>query len=335
MFTIDPSTRMTWFQPASLEPLYRFELIGLLISLAIYNGVTLPVTFPNALYRRLLGLKVCSIKHIEDGWGDLVKGFKTMLEWNDGDVRDVFMRTYEFSFNAHGQVYNVNMETVGREEPWSPRTTAETKSRREEEKEDAQTMANSSIKSDGIASAGTPEPKPVSPRLVSNKTRARYIDDYIYWLTDKSIKPQYEAFARGFNVCLDSKAMSLLNPSLLQNIVEGSQEIDIRALERVAKYEDGYTSKHPLIRGFWKIASKYSATKKRQLLEFVTASDRVPVSGMEGITFYITRNGGDSERVPTAMTCFGKLLVPEYASVEKLEQKMNVALANSQGFGSI
>ena len=40
MFTVDETTRMTWFQPGSLEPLYMFEAIGILMSLAVYNAVT-------------------------------------------------------------------------------------------------------------------------------------------------------------------------------------------------------------------------------------------------------------------------------------------------------
>jgi len=64
---------MSWFQPGSLEPLYKFELLGLLTSLAVYNGLTLPFTFPRALYRKLLNLPVISLVHIEDGWPELTK----------------------------------------------------------------------------------------------------------------------------------------------------------------------------------------------------------------------------------------------------------------------
>lgn len=40
------------------------------------------------------------------------------------------------------------------------------------------------------------------------------------------------------------------------------------------------------------------------------------------------------QRIPTSMTCFGKLLLPEYSSFEKLKRKLEIALENSQGFGS-
>jgi ubiquitin-protein ligase E3 A len=36
--------------------------------------------------------------------------------------------------------------------------------------------------------------------------------------------------------------------------------------------------------------------QKRKLLLFVTASDRVPVGGLKELTFYVQRNGPDSDR---------------------------------------
>ena len=42
MFDVDSSTHMTWFQPGTVEQLYKFEVIGILTSLAVYNAVTLP-----------------------------------------------------------------------------------------------------------------------------------------------------------------------------------------------------------------------------------------------------------------------------------------------------
>lgn len=34
------------------------------------------------------------------------------------------------------------------------------------------------------------------------------------------------------------------------------------------------------------------------------------------------------------MTCFGKLLLPDYSSFEKLKAKLGIALENCKGFGS-
>ena len=68
-------------------------------------------------------------------------------------------------------------------------------------------------------------------------------------------------------------------------------------------------------------------------LEFVTASDRVPVNGIKSIQFIIQRNGSGDERLPTSMTCFGRLLLPQYSSRAVLEEKLTKAIENSAGFG--
>lgn len=47
----------------------------------------------------------------------------------------------------------------------------------------------------------------------------------------------------------------------------------------------------------------------------------------------VQRNGADSERLPTALTCFSRLLLPEYASEAKLRKLLLLAIENATGFG--
>ena len=334
LFTTDNRTRMSWFQPCSLEPLHKFELLGLLTSLAIYNGLTLPITFPLTLYRKLLGMPVRSLDHIRDGWPELAKGLTGLLTWADGNVEDVFMRSYVFSAEALGSTLFVDMERIGRDDAWPPvktdkgkRNTRSTSFEAEQGISDASTANDqargspgSSINgSDGWITLERPaisvddllDPKGGStsgessypilrPRtnsvtsqasMVTNENREQYVMDYIFWLTDKSVRPQYEAFERGFFVCLDRKALSIFTPDALQSVVEGIQEIDVDALEQTARYENGYHADHRIIKEFWHVVRQFSPEKVRQLLEFVTASDRIPVNGIRSILFVIQRNG--------------------------------------------
>jgi hypothetical protein len=74
---------------------------------------------------------------------------------------------------------------------------------------------------------------------------------------------------------------------------------------------------------------------KQKLLVFVTSSDRIPLNGLKSLTFVIQRNGPDSDRLPTALTCFGRLLLPEYSSEEKLKDRLTAAIENASGFGLV
>ncbi|EZF36488.1 ubiquitin-protein ligase E3A [Trichophyton mentagrophytes] len=369
MFTVDSRSGTYYFQPCSFEPLYKFELLGLLVSLAIYNGVTLPVDFPIALYRRLLGLKVKTTDHIRVGWPELAKGLDELLAWEDGDVGDIFMRTYEFSFNAFGTVITVDMERTDKNEPW-PAPERYTQWEKTKQKLNDQRVATRRLSNqnghDGSNSVsmlkeystdsrqhprdthvigilkGAPsrlprhqvstEPQPEAS-TVTNANRKQFVKDYIFWLTDKSVRPQYEAFQRGFFTCLDRTALSIFNPEALKTVLEGIQEIDLAELQRHARYEGGWDGNHPIVKGFWRVVLRYPLEKRRRLLEFVTASDRVPVNGIGSILFVIQRNGVGDSRLPTSLTCFGRLLLPEYTSTTVLEEKLERALNNARGFG--
>ena len=307
LFTTDTRTRMSWFQPGSLEPLYKFELLGLLTSLAVYNGLTLPFTFPLALYRNLLREPVTKLEHIEDGWPELTKGLSHLLVWNEGDVEDVFVRSYVFSADTPTGTRSFNMEQDFRGHAEHPEHTVWSSSA---------------------------QPDEIETSMVTNKNRHQFVEDYIRWLTHKSIAPWYKAFEKGFYTCLDRKAVSLFDPPSLKLLVEGSQEIDVDALEKTTTY-DGFTAEDPLIGDFWQIVRSFSPEQIRKLLEFVTASDRVPFDGISSIDFLIQRNGDDDARLPSSTTCFGRLLLPAYSSKEKLEERLCLAIENSQGFGTV
>ena len=305
-FTIDDRTRMAWFAPGSLVESWKFELMGLLVSLAVFNGLTLPVTFPKALYRKLLDWPVEDLSHIEDGWPSLASGLQSLLEWDEenGSVEDIFSRTYEFSVSTHGS--HVTRHMTSDDSSWPQ-------------------MGESEQATDELEEAP----------LVTAENRRAYVKDYVRYLTDVSVRPQFAAFERGFRACLVPKSLRLLNPSLLQSLVEGEQEIDIAELRRYTRYV-GWDASHHTVKDFWSIVKRYDENMKRRLLEFVTASDRLPVGGMQNLQFVVQKNGeeeGEGGHLPTAYTCYGTLLLPEYRDKEVLKKWLTMALENAQGFG--
>lgn len=314
-FTVDERTRMAWFVPGSIVEVWKFELAGLLVSLAVYNGLTLPITFPRALYRKLMGERVEELYHIADGWPELANGLITLLEWNekDGLVEDIFARTYEFSVPGIGG--NVTRRMGEGRQTWP------------------QGLNEATHKVDLPIDADTMDGEEAP--LVTNDNRDQYVVDYIRYLTDVSIRPQYEAFKRGFFSCLAPQSTMLLNSPILQSIVEGVQEIDISELRRYTRYV-GWDASHRTVKDFWSIVKRFDDRMKRKLLEFVTASDRVPVGGMRNLQFVVQRNGeeeGEGGHLPTAYTCYGTLLLPEYRDKEVLKERVIMALENAQGFG--
>lgn len=375
---------MTWFEPSTMEPLYKFELIGMLISLAVYNGLTLPCTFPRALYMKLLNITVRSLAHLEDGWPDLVKGLTELSNWSGGAVEDVFARSYAFSFEVFGAMQNVDLEAARRRSRMKSisnhadgscvkEAKASTKSTnppaRLVQEDHPQRLPQQGqhpeleVKEDDSPPSSTtltevrqmdaiPSPKRASkthPRassttseipMVTDANKHQYIQDYIWYLTDTSIAPQFKAFARGFTSCISPKTLSLFTPSNLKRLVEGDSFIDTYALQSITSYEGGYYPLHHTIMDFWEIVHGWARKdgeegqlKVRHLLEFVTASDRLPLTGTARLVFVVQKNGIGNERLPTSLTCFGRLLLPEFSDWRSLRKGLEKAIENSKGFG--
>ena len=71
---------------------------------------------------------------------------------------------------------------------------------------------------------------------------------------------------------------------------------------------------------------------KKKFLFFCTGSDRVPIKGLGNLSFVISRNGSDEERLPSAHTCFNHLLLPEYTTKSKLKAQLLKAVSDTEGF---
>ena len=379
-FTTDPVTRMSWFKIGSLEPLYKFELLGILVSLAVYNGLTLPFTFPLALYMKLLGHEPDHLEDIADGWPDLEKGLRALRDWTDGDVEEVFMREYVFSVDVFGKILNVDMSDDNGRSRHERRHVSEhaivncggqqsnsaLRYRKSQAQPKQSEMAGQGLAKDGkgldhldeeeqrqSSSSGNSEARPTPPSstpssrltspippVVTNANRAQYIHDYIHHLTTAAIRDQYRAFAYGFSTCISPKSLTLFTPRTLKELVEGLPHIDTHELQRVARYEGGYHAQHHTIRDFWSIVHGWATDdgdagqdKVRQLLEFVMASDRLPVGGTTRVIFVIQKNGVGDERLPTSLTCFGRLLLPDFSCREVMAAMLAKAVENSKGFG--
>lgn len=106
-------------------------------------------------------------------------------------------------------------------------------------------------------------------------------------------------------------------------------------MELATQYDGGYTNETTIIKDFWSIVHLLEIEDKRKLLQFATGSDRVPLGGFSRLKLVIARNGPDSDRLPTAHTCFNVLLLPEYSSKEKLKDRLVKAINYSKGFGML
>ena len=75
---------------------------------------------------------------------------------------------------------------------------------------------------------------------------------------------------------------------------------DFEALERGARYDDGYDAQSPPVRWFWAVAHSLPDNLKKKLLFFATGSDRAPIKGLAGVPFVISRRASLAARASRA-----------------------------------
>jgi len=169
---------------------------------------------------------------------------------------------------------------------------------------------------------------------VTFENREEYVRRYCDYTFNSSIERQYNAFRKGFDQCVSGTLFrQLFRYDELELLICGSKELDFRALETAATYQDGFTSSSDPVRWFWEVVHDLSPDEKKSLLQFCTGCDRAPVGGLGRLQLILSRAGPDSDVLPTVHTCFNHLLLPDYKSKEKLESLLRLAIQHCHGFG--
>ncbi|EME89277.1 uncharacterized protein MYCFIDRAFT_26938 [Pseudocercospora fijiensis CIRAD86] len=172
---------------------------------------------------------------------------------------------------------------------------------------------------------------------VTPENKNEYVETYVDWLCYISVRPQFDAFLKGFHESqlFPEGALSILGPSLLKSYIEGTDTFDLNDLKAATRY-DGYDAKSKYIQNFWRVVAAWPEEKQKQLLKFVTAAERIPITGVKNLVFIIKKaNVENLENLPTSSTCFGTLMLPRYANADILREKLGLALKfGTEGFGT-
>lgn len=168
---------------------------------------------------------------------------------------------------------------------------------------------------------------------VTEQNRQEYVDLYVDYALHRSVRRQYEAFERGFLTLCGGPVLRLISPPELEQLVCGSPFLDFRELRKGARYEGGYTEGSQAVRWLWEVLEGYTLEERKKFLKFFSGCDRAPIGGLGSLRITVQRAGADSDRLPSASTCFNILLLPDYSSRAKMRHLLSVSIENSEGFG--
>lgn len=97
MFITNEETQTCWFNSFSFENEAQFTLIGIVLGLAIYNSIILPLNFPMVVYKKLLNVRV-SFRDLQEWNPILFNSLKSMLDYTESDMEEVFAQTFEIGY---------------------------------------------------------------------------------------------------------------------------------------------------------------------------------------------------------------------------------------------
>ena len=87
MFSYNKKTRLYWFNHYSFEPKIKYELIGKIFGLAIYNNTILDVKLPIIIYKKLLGIKP-NLEDMKECDPELYHTLNYLVNNNDENLKE-------------------------------------------------------------------------------------------------------------------------------------------------------------------------------------------------------------------------------------------------------
>jgi len=248
---------------------HEFELVGILLGVAIHNSILVDAPFAKYLFKKLLDPDIePTLEDLADAAPALARSLQAMKaaasEDDDKEEASFESRFADLSFE-------VGYDAVG-------------------------TAAVAELVPGGSAKA------------VTRENAADYVRAYVRWYFGESVDAAFAAFKRGFDrVVEDGHVWRLLTPKDLELLIRGSQTLDFDALKTAATYEDGYDDDSDTVSHFWRVVDELEHSDKLKLLKFVTGSDRAPIRGLGAARFVISRSGA-TDQLPSSHTCFSHLV---------------------------
>jgi len=166
-------------------------------------------------------------------------------------------------------------------------------------------------------------------------------------ILSRGIEAQIHALCEGLSEVFPLHYLSIFSRPELRELLCGSLEDDEKVwqdeedFERDLVCDHGYSSDSTPVRALISVVASFTAAQQRQFLAFVSGSPRVPLGGLHPKITVVKRDlpfsspglYGDVDEVPlpTVNTCFHYFKLPPYASIQMLQEKLEVAMSDGTG----
>ena len=137
--------------------------------------------------------------------------------------------------------------------------------------------------------------------------------------------PSQINFLTGFFDIVPIGMTNALTIQELYTAFAGNPDIDIQALRAVSNVYPGQ-EEFPQVQMFWEVVSGFDVQMKMKFLYFVSAQNLTPIGGFKPGFMRVMFTDDNTDRLPTARTCFKIIEMPKYENVEKMSRKLGQAI---------
>ncbi|EIW79108.1 hypothetical protein CONPUDRAFT_59237 [Coniophora puteana RWD-64-598 SS2] len=175
---------------------------------------------------------------------------------------------------------------------------------------------------------------------VTSDNAEQYIQEVLNAIIGSGARAQAKAFREGFSKVFSISDLHSFSPDELVMLFGNTDEDwSLETLTESIKADHGFHMDSRAIHDLMDIMSEYDVTSRRDFLQFITGSPKLPIGGFRGLNppFTVVRKPHEApltadDYLPSVMTCVNYLKLPEYSSKKVMKEKLRVAM--KEGVGS-
>ncbi len=295
MFTYINNGRYFWFNKQCIWFTNNdYQLVGILFGLALYNNVILDVSFPLALYKKILNIPL-KLNDLTEFDMELYTGLKQLLNYSPKeDIQYIYCRNFDVTYDDLGVTKTIELVPNGSE----------------------------------IEVTGDNRELYVEKYInwIMNDSISKQYNEFL--LGFKRVMN-----INTLNILLRADELQLLICGQQELNFYDLESTTTYIGSGNETEENIWNRNHKTIQYFWEVVHDMSIEEKKKFLFFFTGSMKAPLGGLSKINMKIQRMGPDSMQLPTSHTCFNVLLLPEYSTKESLKIRLLQAINETEGFG--
>lgn len=174
---------------------------------------------------------------------------------------------------------------------------------------------------------------------LTNENVDLYIEKVLDFTLGTGVMAQIEAFRRGFSQVFPYNSLKAFTANeLVMLFGRIDEDWSIETLMDSIKADHGFNMDSKSVKNLLHVMSELSPAQRRDFLQFITGSPRLPIGGFKSLTPMFTVVCKPSEPpytsddyLPSVMTCANYLKLPDYSDLNVMKMKLNTAIQEGQG----